>query len=130
MHDGERVRDPAGGLPMASARRRALVGAAGALPGVLAWRPARAQSGGGTMVWGVSGIFPRHFNPALQTGPAQMLIGAQLFGTPLGIDRRWRRLARHVGATGGQNRQQQRNPPAHGQSMPPGRQRCQSVATW
>ncbi len=90
MHDGERVRDPAGGLPMASARRRALVGAAGALPGVLAWRPARAQSGGGTMVWGVSGIFPRHFNPALQTGPAQMLIGAQLFGTPLGIDRRWR----------------------------------------
>jgi peptide/nickel transport system substrate-binding protein len=76
----------------ARAQRRALLRglvAAGGLPAALATREARAQSGG-TLVWGVSGIFPRHFNPALQTGPAQMLVGSQLFATPLQIDRAWK----------------------------------------
>lgn len=80
-----------GAGPATRLRRRLMhaIAAAGLAP--LSAGLARAQAArGGTLVWGSSGTFPRHFNPAVQSGPAPMLVGAQLFGSPLGIDRNWK----------------------------------------
>ena len=43
---------------------------------------------GGTLVIPYSAT-PRHFNPAVQSGIATMLPGAQLFATPLRFDENW-----------------------------------------
>jgi peptide/nickel transport system substrate-binding protein len=65
---------------------------AGSLPFAAGPSMLRAQAQrGGTLVIGTAGIFPRHVNPVLQTGPAQMNIGAQLFATPLTmVGRDWK----------------------------------------
>lgn len=44
---------------------------------------------GGTVVIG-SPLRPRHLNPAVQSGIATMMPGAQIFTTPMGIDDDWR----------------------------------------
>jgi peptide/nickel transport system substrate-binding protein len=43
---------------------------------------------GGVVVIG-STLRPRHLNPAVQSGIATMMPGAQLFATPMGIDPKW-----------------------------------------
>jgi peptide/nickel transport system substrate-binding protein len=49
-----------------------------------------AQAGrGGTVVIG-SPMRPRHLNPAVQSGSATMMSGAQIFTSPLGIDDDWK----------------------------------------
>lgn len=42
----------------------------------------------GTLVWGTTQV-PRHFNPAVQSGIATMMPGAQIFASPLRFDDKW-----------------------------------------
>jgi peptide/nickel transport system substrate-binding protein len=53
--------------------------------------PAKAQKAGGTLVWGTTQA-PRHLNPAVQSGIATMMPGAQLFASPLRFDDKWNPL--------------------------------------
>ena len=59
---------------------------------LLALTVANVQAGtpkrGGTLIWSVSGT-PRHLNPAVQSGIATGMPGAQLFATPLRFDENW-----------------------------------------
>jgi len=50
-----------------------------------------AQKAGGTLVWGTSQV-ARHFNPAVQSGYATAMVGAQLFSSPLRFDDKWNAL--------------------------------------
>ena len=47
-----------------------------------------AQKPGGTLIWGTTQA-PRHLNPAVQSGIATMMPGAQLFASPLRFDDKW-----------------------------------------
>lgn len=47
-----------------------------------------AAQAGGTLVWGTTQV-PRHFNPAVQSGIATMMPGAQIFASPLRFDEKW-----------------------------------------
>ena len=55
---------------------------------LLAAGPVSAQKAGGTLVWGTTQA-PRHLNPAVQSGIATMMPGAQLFASPLRFDDKW-----------------------------------------
>jgi peptide/nickel transport system substrate-binding protein len=48
-----------------------------------------AQKESNTVVWGVVGS-PRHLNPAVQSGVATMMPGAQIFASPLRVDADWK----------------------------------------
>ena len=50
---------------------------------------ALAQKETNTVVWGVVGS-PRHLNPAVQSGVATMMPGAQIFASPLRVDADWK----------------------------------------
>ena len=50
--------------------------------------PVCAQKAGGTLVWGTTQA-PRHLNPAVQSGIATMMPGAQIFASPLRFDDKW-----------------------------------------
>lgn len=68
-------------------RRRLAQSFAGAVLGV-PW-PVLAQAArGGTVVIGTTQR-PRHLNPAVQSGLATMMPGAQIFATPMTIDAKW-----------------------------------------
>ena len=67
-------------------RATAAAGAAGVL-GVPMHVLAQAARGG-VVVIGTTQR-PRHLNPAVQSGLATMMPGAQIFATPLGIDAKW-----------------------------------------
>ena len=47
--------------------------------------PTAAQN---VLVWGTTQV-PRHFNPAVQSGIATMMPGAQIFASPLRFDEKW-----------------------------------------
>ncbi len=55
---------------------------------LLAAGPVCAQKSGGTLVWGTTQA-PRHLNPAVQSGIATMMPGAQIFASPLRFDDKW-----------------------------------------
>jgi len=50
--------------------------------------PALAQKSGGTLIWGTSQV-ARHLNPAVQSGYATAMVGAQIFASPLRFDDKW-----------------------------------------
>ncbi len=50
--------------------------------------PATAQKAGGTLIWGTTQV-ARHFNPAVQSGYATAMVGAQVFASPLRFDDKW-----------------------------------------
>jgi peptide/nickel transport system substrate-binding protein len=49
---------------------------------------AQQPKNGGTLVWGTTQV-ARHFNPAVQSGIATMMPGAQIFASPLRFDDKW-----------------------------------------
>ncbi len=63
--------------------RLALVTAA-----LLLAHPSVAQKSGGTLVWGTNQT-ARHLNPAVQSGYATAMVGAQIFASPLRFDDKW-----------------------------------------
>ena len=76
--------------PTAHALVGALFAAAAAtgLAGTSASYGAECPSKGGTLIYAVRGT-PRHLNPAVQSGIATGVPGAQLFATPLRFDANW-----------------------------------------
>lgn len=58
------------------------------LAAILLAGPVHAQKPGGTLVWGTTQA-PRHLNPAVQSGVATMMPGAQIFASPLRFDDKW-----------------------------------------
>ena len=73
-------------------RRRSVLKAAAAAGGISIFgipESVLAQAGkGGTVVIGTTQR-PRHLNPAVQSGIATMMPGAQIFATPMTIDAKW-----------------------------------------
>jgi len=49
---------------------------------------ATAVNAQSVLVWGTTQV-PRHFNPAVQSGIATMMPGAQIFASPLRFDEKW-----------------------------------------
>jgi len=72
--------------------RRQLISAAAAASGLsvlgIPMQTLAQAARGGVVVIGTTQR-PRHLNPAVQSGIATMMPGAQIFATPLGIDAKW-----------------------------------------
>jgi peptide/nickel transport system substrate-binding protein len=78
-------------MPLTNRRDLLKAGAAGAATSILGIpeRVLAQAARGGVVVIG-STQRPRHLNPAVQSGIATMMPGAQLFATPMLLDDKWR----------------------------------------